>query len=102
VSLSHYLFNIARCHSGVEMSTESDTAAVFDGVSGGGYFLFCLTVTKPLSLPGSFSHYAFADMTVGWWRNTCRRFEGPWCLLTQKEPAKKYYQNSSHALNKLL
>ena len=46
-------FNIARCHSGVEMSTESDRSAVFDGVSGGGCRLFCLTLTQPPSLPCS-------------------------------------------------
>ena len=70
-------FNTVGRHSGVEMSTESDRSAVFDGVSGGDclfFFLSCLTFTKPPSLPGSFSRYTFADMTVGWLVSTCRRF----------------------------
>jgi hypothetical protein len=51
--VSPTIFNIAHCHSGVEISTESDRSAVFDGVSGGGCRIFCLTVTQPPSLPCS-------------------------------------------------
>ena len=91
-----------RRHSGVEMSTESDRSAVFDGAFGGDCrFFFCLAITKPPSLPGCLPRYAFADMTVCMLGSTCRRFEGPWCLVTQEEAVQKYYRNISNRLTNL-